>query len=252
MSIQSIQSKACKYLYYLYQWLILFPLALLSTVLCTSSIIIGCFVASSRFWGYYPGIIWGRFICRTALLNIKIVRKAKLDTKQSYVFVANHQSSLDIFLISGYLGHNFRWLMKKDLEKMPFVGTAATLGEHVFVDQSSRKGIVETMRNAKEKLRDGVSTVIFPEGHRTRDGKMAEFKRGAFQTAMSLKLPIVPISIDGAYKVLPINSYKMHRSPIKLTFHDAIPTKDLSAADLPEFMENVRQIIASELPEEGC
>lgn len=236
-------------LYLIYQWLIFVPLLILSTIWCTLTIIIGSTLGNNKFWGYYPGVIWGRFVCMAALLRVRVKRNPLLSKSQSYVFVANHQGAFDIFLVYGYLGHNFKWLMKQALRKMPLVGFASKKAGHVFVDQSSRKGIVETMRQTRDTLRDGMSTVVFPEGHRTPDGKMAEFKKGAFQTAMSLKLPIVPISIDGAYKVLPIHSWRMNPAAISLTFHDPIPTEGLTSDDLPDLIKNVHQIIGSVLKE---
>lgn len=240
-----------KFLYLIYQWAIFVPLLILATIWCTLTIIIGSTLGNNKFWGYYPGVVWGRFVCMAALLKIKVNRNAKVDKNQSYIFVANHQGAFDIFLVYGYLGHNFKWLMKQSLKKMPLVGLASSKAGHVFVDQSSRKGIVETMRKTKETLSGGMSTVVFPEGHRTPDGKMADFKKGAFQTALSLKLPIVPVTIDGAYKVLPIHSWRMNRTKITLTFHDPIPTEGLTSDDLNALIENVHRIIGSVLPEEN-
>lgn len=238
-------------LYLIYQWVIFIPLLILSTTWCTLTIIIGSTLGNNKFWGYYPGVIWGRFVCVAALLRIKVNRKVVLDKKQSYIFVANHQGAFDIFLVYGYLGHNFKWLMKQSLKKMPLVGLASAKAGHVFVDQSSRKGIVETMKNTRDTLKEGMSTVVFPEGHRTPDGNMAEFKKGAFQTALSLKLPIVPMTIDGAYKVLPIHSWRMSPSSISLTFHEPIETANLTSDDLPELMKKVHSIIESSLLSKG-
>ena len=236
-----------KAIYLVYQWVVFVPLLILSTIWCTLTIIIGSTLGNNKFWGYYPGVIWGRFVCMAALLRINVKRNPLLDKNQSYVFVANHQGAFDIFLVYGYLGHNFKWLMKQALRKMPLVGFASKKAGHVFVDQSSRKGIVETMRQTRDTLRDGMSTVVFPEGHRSPDGKMAEFKKGAFQTALSLKLPIVPVTIDGAYKVLPIHSWTMFPAAISLTFHDPIPTEGITSDTLPQLIEDVHKIIESGL-----
>lgn len=232
-------------LYPVYQWLIFVPLLIIATIWCTLTIIIGSTIGDNKFWGYYPGVIWGRFVCVVALLRIKVNRKSVLDKKQSYIFVANHQGAFDIFLVYGYLGHNFKWLMKQSLKKMPLVGLASAKAGHVFVDQSSRKGIVETMRNTRDTLKEGMSTVVFPEGHRTPDGNMAEFKKGAFQTALS----IVPLTIDGASKVLPIHSWRMYPSAISLTFHEPIETANLTSDDIPDLIKKVHSIIESSLLE---
>lgn len=244
-----IETKMLKVLYRIYQWFIFVPLLILSTIWCTLTIIIGSTLGNNKFWGYYPGVLWGRFVCNVALSKVYIKNNELIDDQQSYIFVANHQSAFDIFLVYGYIGHNFKWLMKGAIRKMPLVGTASAKAGHVFVDNSSRQGIVNTMRQMKNTLKDGISTVVFPEGHRTPDGKVAEFKKGAFQTALSLKLPIVPITIDGAYNILPINSIMMNHSNISLTFHDPIPTEGLTNDDLPMLMEKVRDTIKSSLKE---
>lgn len=234
-----------RFLYFIYQWIIFIPLLILSTIWCTLTIIIGSTVGNNKFWGYYPGLIWGRFVCAAALSRVYVKRNKNLDQNQSYIFVANHQSAFDIFLVYGYVGHNFKWLMKGEMKKMPLVGAASAKAGHVFVDNSSRKGIVETMRSMRDTLKDGMATVVFPEGHRTPDGNVAEFKKGAFQTALSLKLPIVPMTIDGAYDLLSIGSVAMKRNDISLIFHKPIPTEGLTAEDLPQLMNDVRNIIIS-------
>ena len=236
-------------LYFIYQWIIFVPLLVISTIWCTLTIIIGSTLGNNKFWGYYPGVIWGRFVCAVALSRVFVKRNPNLDKNQSYIFVANHQSAFDIFLIYGYVGHNFKWLMKGDIKKIPLVGAASAKAGHVFVDNSSRQGIVDTMRQMKATLKDGISTVVFPEGHRTPDGKVAEFKKGAFQTALNLKLPIVPLTIDGAYDILSIGSKMMKRNDITLTFHNPIPTEGLTSEDLPKLMDDVRNIIKGCLKE---
>lgn len=239
-----------RFFYTIYQWLIFVPLLIISTIWCTLTIIIGSVIGNNRFWGYYPGVIWGRFVLAAALLRIRVNKNPQINPKQSYVFVANHQGAFDIFLVYGYLGHNFKWLMKQSMKKMPLVGMASAKAGHIFVDQTSRKGIVETMRQTKNTLKDGMSTVVFPEGHRTPDGKMAAFKSGAFQTAVSLKLPIVPITIDGCYKVLPIHSWRMNRSKITMTFHDPIATDSITSNEMKELIQKVHTIIESALPDD--
>ena len=119
------------------------------------------------------------------------------------MFVPNHQGAFDIFLIYGFLGRNFKWMMKKSLRKIPFVGKACESAGHIFVDRSSPKKVLATMRQAESSLKDGVSLVVFPEGARTFTGHMGYFKRGAFQLADELQLEVVPVTIDGSFEILP-------------------------------------------------
>ena len=112
--------------------------------------------------------------------------------------------------------------MKKSLEKIFLVGWACKCAGQVFVDDSSVAGIKETITEAEQKLRGGMSLMIFPEGSRSWDGKMIPFKRGAFMLAGEFKLPVVPITIDGSFRAMPRNTYNMRPSRIKLTIHPPI------------------------------
>ncbi|MCL1943654.1 MAG: 1-acyl-sn-glycerol-3-phosphate acyltransferase [Candidatus Azobacteroides sp.] len=233
--------------YFFYQWAVFFPLFLLATLLTALMTIVGCFAGNYKFWGFYPASLWCRFTCRLALAKVKVVGREKVDKNSSYVFVANHQGAFDIFLIYGYLGCNFRWLMKESLRKIPLVGTACASAGHIFIDRTSGRGIVMSLRQAKEKLNDGISTVVFPEGSRTKDGKMHEFKKGAFQIAFELKRPIVPLTIDGSFGILKSGSYLLNRGKMTLTIHAPVSTQNLTSEDMPGLMNEVWHIIADPL-----
>ena len=161
-----------KILYNIYQICFALPVLLVLTVLTALVTIIGSLLGGAHFWGYYPGKIWSQLICYLLLIPVKINGREKLHKRTSYVFVPNHQGSFDIFLIYGFLGRNFKWMMKKSLRKIPFVGKACESAGHIFVDRSSPKKVLATMRQAEASLKDGVSLVVFPEGARTFTGHM--------------------------------------------------------------------------------
>lgn len=121
--------------------------------------------------------IWSQLICVFLLIPVKVRGREKIHKHTSYVFVPNHQGAFDIFLIYGFLGRNFKWMMKKSLRKLPFVGKACESAGHIFVDRSGPKKVLETIRQAKASLKDGVSLVVFPEGARTFTGHMGYFKK---------------------------------------------------------------------------
>ena len=133
-----------KYLYNIYTLFIAVPVILVATILTCIFTVVGCHFGDGHFWGYQPGRIWSKVICRILLLSIKVEGRENIDPSTSYVFVANHQGSFDIFLIYGYLGRNFKWMMKKALRKMPGVGKACEAAGHIFVDKSGPKKIAET------------------------------------------------------------------------------------------------------------
>lgn len=224
-------------LYRMYQVLIVLPIVLVTTLLTALIITIGCMLGNGNFWGYYPGKLWGKIIIRTLLLPVRIEGRENLEKNQSYVFVSNHQGAFDIFLIYGYLGRNFKWMMKRQIRQIPFVGMACEAAHHIFVDKRSPGKVKETYDKARTTLSGGMSLVVFPEGSRTYTGRMGVFKRGAFALADELQLPIVPLTINGAFRVMPrTRDMKWVRwSPLTLTIHPPIyPTE--------QGMENVKRM----------
>lgn len=235
-------------IYTLYQWCIAVPILLVVTILTALITIIGTSLGSHRIMSYYPAHYWSRIVCALLLVRVKVKGREKIDKKQSYVFVANHQGAFDIWAIYGYLGHNFKWLMKKELEKIILVGYACKKAGHVFVDDSSIHGIKDTISESEKTIRDGMSVVIFPEGSRSWDGEMIPFKRGAFMLASEFGLPVVPITIDGSFKAMPRTTYTATPTTVKLTIHDPIYPGE-KGFNTKKLMEECRVAIQSSLPE---
>lgn len=235
---------------FFYQWLIVMPVMLVITILTALTTIIGCFLGDHRVWGYYPGLIWSRLFCIVSLVRVEVRGREKLDRSTSYVFVANHQGAYDIFLVYGYLGHKFKWMMKSSLRRIPFVGAACAAAGFIFVDRSG-KGLRETLSAAEKILTRGMSLVVFPEGSRTPDGRMHRFKKGAYQIADDLSLPVVPMTIDGSYRVLSKNSKLIRPGKITLTIHEPVYPGADGHYDMEQLIDETYRSIASVLPQES-
>lgn len=234
-------------LVFLYQWIVFNPILFVSTLLTALTVIIFSPLFGNRFWGYYPPKWWSRIVCRAALCGISTTGHENLDKNKSYVFVANHQGAFDIFLVYGYLNQNIKWVQKQSLRNIPFVGKASEISGHVFVDNSSASSRARTIDNAKKEIVNGVSIMMFPEGSRTHDGKMTRFKRGAFQIAVDLKLPIVPLTINGPFNIMKMHTYLIHPGKMELIIHKPISTDNLTVDDLPDLMAETNNAIFSGL-----
>ena len=232
--------KITKALYFIYQWLIAGPIFVVVTFLTAIVTAIGSLTGNKDFWGYYPPHYWARFTCILFLMRVKVYGRENIDKKTSYVFVANHQGAYDIWSIYGYLNHNFKWLMKKELEKIAMVGWACKCAGQVFVDDSTIGGI---------KTVATVSLVIFPEGSRSWDGKMIPFKRGAFMLAGEFKLPVVPVTVDGSFQAMPRSTYNMTPTTIRITIHKPIYPGE-RGFNTKLLMAQCREAISSALPPE--
>ena len=227
--------------YRIYQLLIMVPLMLGATAVAATVTALGCMIFGGRWWGYYPPMLWSRLMCRLTLVSVEVHGREHISQGTSYVFVANHQGAYDIFSIYGYLGHNFRWMMKKSLEKIPMVGWACKRAGQIFVDNHSPQAIRRTMQAAERQLASGMSLVVFPEGARTFTGEVGRFKRGAYTLAQEFGLPVVPVTIDGAFAVLPRTGKIPRFGHIRLTIHPALDPAD------PDLIENSRRAILSAL-----
>lgn len=240
-----------KFLYRLYQLLFFFPLFVVVTILVALFTSLGCMVGLSRWFAFLPTRFWGWFTIRFLFLPVKVEGREHLQPGQSYIFAANHQGAFDIFLLSGFLGRKFKWMMKASLRKVPFVGMACEKAGYIFVDKSSRKAVAKTMDDARQRLVGGTSLAVFPEGARTFSGHMGIFRRGAFQLADELQLPVVPITIDGCFDVMP-RTKDFHFAqwhPLRLVIHPPIVPTSQGADNIKRTLEESYRIIMDALPE---
>ena len=240
-----------KFLYRLYQLLFFFPLFVVVTILVALLTSLGCMIGLSRWFAFLPTRFWGWFTIRFLFLPVKVEGREHLQPGQSYIFAANHQGAFDIFLLSGFLGREFKWMMKASLRKVPFVGMACEKAGYIFVDKSSRKAVAKTMDDARQRLVGGTSLAVFPEGARTFSGHMGIFRRGAFQLADELQLPVVPITIDGCFDVMP-RTKDFHFAqwhPLRLVIHPPIVPTSQGADNIKRTLEESYRSIMDALPE---
>lgn len=239
------------FLYKVYQFYIVLPLGLLLTGLTSIAIALLSVCGFPVFAAKYLGGFWAWAMLRMLLIPVTVEGKEHVDPKQSYVFVANHQGAFDIFGIYGYLRHEFKWMMKKSLGDIPFVGMACRKAGFIFVDKSSRRAILQTMTDARKALTGGASLCVFPEGARTFTGHMGVFRSGAFQLANTLQLPVVPITIDGSFDILPrMRGFNfVNRHPLRIVIHKPIVPEGKGPEHVRHAMDESYRIIMSALPE---
>ena len=192
-----------------------------------------------------------RFFVRLGLALVGVRVEAKgldlTDPNQTYIFTPNHQSFIEVPLLVTYLKHNFAYLAKKELFKYPIWKQGITLIGVVPIDRSNTQSAVESARLATEKLRNGKSYVIYPEGTRSRDGRLLPFKKGAFMMAIEAGVPIVPVSISGSTKIMPKGEIKIFPSTVYITVHEPISTAGYSRENIAELMKTTRAKIVSAL-----
>lgn len=167
------------------------------------------------------------------------------------LFVSNHQSNMDIAIICGFIDKPKGFIAKKELKKLPLINKWITLAGSIYLDRENPRKSMEGILEGIKTLKNGHSLVVFPEGTRSRGDKMGEFKSGSFKLATKSKVPIVPLTIDGTYRVMEANKILIKSSNINFYVHKPIYTDKLSKEEIAKLPETVEHIIRSKLPNKG-
>lgn len=189
--------------------------------------------------------IWGRLLIKGAFCKVKICGLEKLKPEESYLFVANHSSSFDIFLLNGYLPYEFRWISKPLYFKVPFLGWGMKKAGYILIYRDKPRQAVKALGNAIEKMKQGFSIAIFPEGTRSRTGTLQPFKKGMIVIAIKANKSIVPITIKNAYKAKPSSGFLVKHCEISILIHD--PVMIIKKKEEDECLERIRNTIATGL-----
>ena len=171
-----------------------------------------------------------------------------LEPGRNYIFLSNHASNLDPPVLIPSIPGRCSVLVKKEVFRIPILGTAMHMADLVPVDRHNRESAIESVRAAVEVMRHHVHMVIFVEGTRSRDGRLLPFKKGPFHLAMEVGAPIVPVTLLGTYECWPKGTFAMRPGTATVIFHP--PIDPAAFPDRETLMANVRETIARALPEE--
>jgi len=157
--------------------------------------------------------------------------------------IANHQSAFDIFVLYGFLGIDFKWIMKQELRKLPGIGIGCEKVGHIFIDRTDHESAMKSLSAAREKIVNGTSVIFFPEGTRSPDGIIRDFKKGAFKMALDLDMPILPVTIIGTKEILPNKTMDLFPGKALMRIHEPISVKGYSDENINELIEKARKIM---------
>jgi 1-acyl-sn-glycerol-3-phosphate acyltransferase len=237
--------------YQVWKLLVFLPIACLATLVGSAAVLIFIpFVDPSTLSRVVAGT-WARVIAGITPMPVTVVGRDNVAPGQSYVVVSNHQSQFDILALYGWLGIDFRWVMKQELRAIPGLGIACERLGHIYIDRSNHQAALRTINEARERITGGTSVLFFPEGTRSADGRLRPFKKGAFRFALDAGLPILPVTVDGTSEVLPARRYDLRPGRARLVLHPPVPVEGLGLDDLPVLMERVRSAIGSALPDDA-
>jgi 1-acyl-sn-glycerol-3-phosphate acyltransferase len=242
-----VNKKILYLLYQPYKWLFFLPFVLINTLIFGIIAVVVSIVANQRVGSYFGGVIWSKINAFLTPMLVKVSGKEHIGKEKSYVIISNHQSLYDIFLIYGWLGIDIKWVMKKELAKIPGIGFGSRMVGHIFLDRSNSRVALESLNDAKRKLVKGTSVVIFPEGTRSETGQPGPFKKGAFRLALDLKLPLLPITIIGTKDILPTGTIDVKPGKARMIIHEPIDIQQYNEESIRELMDKARRIIMAPL-----
>jgi len=197
----------------------------------------------------YRLFMWGAFTgVRLTGVRVETVGLDQFDHSRSYIFMTNHVSNLDPPIQVPLIPRRTSVMVKKELFKMPILGTAMRMGDLVPVDRGNREAGIEAVNAARAVVEQGLNMIIYVEGKRSFDGKLLPFKKGPFYLAVECGVPVIPMTIVGTHYAMPKARFAIKPGVAKVIFHPPIEPKDFGSREC--LMEKVRAVIESGLPEE--
>jgi len=196
---------------------------------------------------------WARGVLRVCGISVHVRGRERLDASRSYLFMANHQSNFDIpILMSAFDTLQVRWVSKREVRKVPIIGLCMQRTQQVLVDRESPTQAIAVIRQVKTLLNAGISVIFFPEGTRTRDGRLQEFKPGGFAVAAEAGVPVVPIAVKGSRALWPPGGLEIRPGEVEVIFNEPIPLDShlTKKAARETLLMRVRESIAGQLQEE--
>ncbi len=190
---------------------------------------------------------WARVLLAVSNVRVRVIGKENLSEKKPYIFMSNHQSDFDIFIVLAHLPGQFRWIAKKELFRIPVFGRAMKNAGYIEIDRQHHQRALQSLAEAARKIREGKSLMSFPEGTRSKNGAVKPFKKGMFHLALEAGVPIVPITIIGAAEIMPKRSLRINPGEITMIIAAPIAVSDYTDATRPELMARVRGIIIENL-----
>ncbi len=211
-------------------------------VMGSVSLLASLFDATGRMQ-HRVAVLWARIVLRVCMVRVEVSGLENLDPGRSYVFCCNHFSLIDTPVLFANMPREFRVLARHNLWRIPFLGWHLNRAGHIPVRRESPRAAARNLGEAAEKLREGDSILMFPEGGRTRQPVMRKFKPGAAYIAIKAQVPIVPMGLVGTRKILPPASSHLHPGIAEVRVGKPIPTRGLSSRDANQLITEVQEKI---------
>lgn len=201
---------------------------------------------------HWTGRVWSKFILWLFGIKVRVKGTEHIEPGKHYIYVSNHASAFDIPTVIVGIPDDIRFVLKKELTKVPIWGWALKYGHYITIDRGKARDAMKSLDEAVERMRHGASVILFGEGTRTRDGRLQPFKRGAFTLAVRAGKPIIPVTINNTFRILPKGSLRVNPKDIELVLDKPIPTANIVGREgEQQLMDDVRKAISRNYVEQG-
>jgi 1-acyl-sn-glycerol-3-phosphate acyltransferase len=220
----------------------LLSLGIITLWIGTRSIVTSWMGVRWKRGGYYDrgSRAWGTNLLKANGIALTTTGLDRLDPDQPYVFASNHTSLVDIWALMAALPHSLRFVAKQEMLKLPVLGRAMLSSGHIFIDRKRLKSAFGAYDAAAASIQNGISAAVFPEGTRSPNGTLMPFKRAPFVLAIAAGVPVVPVYIPDAWKILSPGSIRIHSGSVEVRFGNPIPTAGLTADDREALADQTR------------
>jgi len=213
-------------------------------------ILLTLFLAGSKTIHFYCAVPWAKIILWGTGVKVEIRGLPSIDRQKTYIFVPNHLSFFDIFSLLAYLTVDFKFILKKELMRIPVLGWSIKRAGYISINRSSPAKARRTFKRAVDRIKSGTSLVMFAEGTRGYDGHLQPLKRGAFQLAVASGVPVVPVAIKGTKEIMPKGSFTINKGSIVIQLGEPIETISYTKQTMPDLIERVSGAITAMLEEQ--
>jgi len=231
-------------------------IAVWSVLLSLWGLMISLFDKNGRNVHFYCAVPWARVILRVCGIQVNVNGLENVDPNVPRIYMTNHQSFFDIFALLASLPVNFKFILKQELMKIPFFGPAMRKAGYIGIERDDPRKAVESMKQAADRIKNGASVLIFPEGTRSPDGRLQAFKKGGFNLAVKAGCDIVPIGIKDSFRIAPKGSLRIQKGAFGLRIGRPVSLSGLGKRDIPRLMEQVRSEMLKQMegagPETGA
>jgi len=225
-------------------------IALWSILMCLWGLAISLVDKDGRKVHFHCAVPWARVILRVCGIRVDVRGLENVDPGVPRIYMTNHQSFFDIFALLACLPVNFKFILKQELMKIPFLGPAMKKAGYIGIERDDPRKAVSSMKQAADRIKNGASVLIFPEGTRSPDGRLQAFKKGGFNLAVKAGCDIVPIGIRDSFRIAPKGSLRIRKGTFGLRIGRPVSLSGLGKRDTPQLMGQVRSEMLKQMEAE--